>query len=170
MHQHKQRCALAADPAFFRECSTHINGNFTVQNLVEVIARIHNLLSTLSPQAAQQYFAVEKFKRAFRGLDPFGELPAHVGGVHSLSLLRLLLLLRTCLCRGRAHFLSWLRLLLLLSWTYIRQGVAGRSRHSQSWLKMKAEEKRIFCHLCATFSPACTQACFYTRCCPWQVS
>jgi hypothetical protein len=51
----------------------HIHGNFTVQNLIEVLARIHRLLSYLAPQSAQQYTAIEQFKRKFRGLDPYSE-------------------------------------------------------------------------------------------------
>eukprot|EP00967_Tisochrysis_lutea_P033365 scaffold39682_cov17-Tisochrysis_lutea.AAC.4 len=63
---HPNTGSRAADPAFFRECSTHIHGNFTVQNLIEILARIRNSLSSQKP------WAIENFKRFSRGLDPFG--------------------------------------------------------------------------------------------------
>ncbi|KAF5832809.1 hypothetical protein DUNSADRAFT_11182 [Dunaliella salina] len=57
-----------SDPAFFRECSTHIHGNFTVQNLIEILARIRNNITSQKP------LAIENFKRYSRGLDPFAQL------------------------------------------------------------------------------------------------
>lgn len=62
-----------ADPKFFRECALHINGNFTLQNLIEVLGRVRALLASKPLQTQQQFLAIEKFKRAFRGLDPYGE-------------------------------------------------------------------------------------------------